>query len=335
MSSLITTAARTVRYWGCGGTGINMVRAHRDDKPSHPELTAVEQFTFVDTSAANLQGVNENDVFRVPGLGNTETDGSGKDRSKNAEAVYASLDAIMLAHKPADLNVVVFNCAGGSGSVAGPLIWERLLSMGKVAVGVVTGGHESLKSTLNTINTLQGLELAVGRIGRPMVMRYDENDPAKTPSENNVFPQFVMSALSILGSGKNAHLDSADVRNLFDYQNVTHHQPALAMLNVYADGEKLVQQSKGGVYCLGALLKDRKQVVPQVGPDYDTVGYMSEEDSHYDQSFYFTVGTTGLSNVFKALNERKEHIEQQKRVSARPTSLVSNGVTANASGLVL
>jgi len=316
MSDLIAARTRTLRFIACGGTAINLLRNYRDNKPKDSDALSEEHYSYVDTSIANLKGVSNDEVYLLQGV-----DGSGSDRPKNAKAIKTALPEIMVKHGAADFNIVIFSAAGGTGSVAGPMILEHLLGDKKNAIAIVIGSHDSLKRTTNTIGTLQGLEAAVARLGRPIVMHYKENELDKPHAVNNRGPQFVMQTVSMLTSGKNDHLDSADVNNLFNFHTVTHHAPSLAMLNVYANAEQLTEKVKAPI-AFAALVRDSEEVVPQLGPDYDTVGYLPSSKTAYDNSFYFVVTTDALAGVFTELNSKRENATKQQKVQAKTTSLL-------------
>ena len=330
MSDLIQHRTRSLVFYGCGGTAINLLRAHRQDKPLHTNATSDERFVYVDTSIANLRDVSLEDAFIIEGC-----DGSGKDRPRNAKAVMEALPAILNKHKPGDTTVVVFSTAGGTGSVAGPIILEELLKRGVSVFAIVVGSHASLKATANTIGTLSGLEATVSRVGRPVVMAYRENDPTKSNGDNNAVPLMVMSSLSLLCSGKNGHLDSADVGNLADYHTVTHYKPALSMLDVYVNEEQLIKESNN-VIAYAALLKNENEVAPSINPAYDTVGYLPPEASdRYNESFHFTVSSSRLKGILNKLIERRAELESAQSVVERQTSLLGDSAKVDsATGLV-
>lgn len=330
---LIGIKNRSVRFYACGGQSTNMLRRYRENQALETAaIRAQEHYSFIDTSIANLQNVAVEETFLVTRPDGGEIDGSGSDRRANAEAIMASLPSILIQHPPADLNVVCFSAAGGSGSVCAPLLLERLLAEGQTVVAVVTGDHSSLKRTTNTISTLQGLEAAVQRLGRPIVIYYKDNDPTKSHSENDIVPQFVMSMLSVLGSGKNAHLDTADIRNMFDFHKVTHHKPCLAMLDVFAREEDLAEVKHAVSYA--SLLRDSESLVPVVPCDYDKAGVLPESTAPHRSSFYFTVTIDRLSGIFKGLLEKKSLADKQRQVNTHTTSLLGNNTQVSDLGLV-
>lgn len=321
----IKAITRSIRYYACGGTGINLLRSHREAAVLQNELSvAHEHFSFIDTSLANLENVDTRETFTLKGV-----DGSGGDRRKNAEAMQKLLPQIMLDHEPTDMNVVIFSSAGGTGSVAGPLLLEELLSQGKSVIAIIIGAHTTLKRTTNTIGTLTGLEQAAERQGRPIVMYYYENDLSKSDADNNLKPSFVLGSLGTLCSGRNKSLDSSDINNALDYPVVTHHAPGLAMLNVHTKGEDVGE----GVISYIALLKDEEQVPARITADYDKTGYLPQ-GTNTQNNYYYTVAVAPLSDLFDELNKKKANIAIQRKNGQSATRLSDGNTKTHTTGLV-
>ena len=325
MNEVVTSikpVTRAIRYYACGGTGINLLRSHREAVVLTREMSVAEEhFSFIDTSFANLHNAERSETFTLKGV-----DGSGSDRKKNAEAIAAVLPEIMLAHEPSDMNVVIFSSSGGTGSVAGPIILEELLQKGKSVLAIIIGSHTTVKRTTNTIGTLTGLELAAEEIGRPIVMFYYENDLDKSDADNNIKPSFVLGSLGTLCSGMNKSMDSSDIANALDYNNVTHHAPGLAMLNVVTKAEEVTAP----VISYLALLKNEEQVPPRFTADYDKTGYMPE-GTQTQNNFYYTVSTEPLSVLFDELKKKRDTIATQKQIHKTTTKL-STSETKRGSG---
>jgi hypothetical protein len=318
--NLIQAQTRSLTFYAAGGTAVNLLRAHRSDTPKHTDAMADEKYCFIDTSIANLRDVSEADTFVLEG-----TDGSGSDRPRNAKAVMEAMPAILNQFKPGDTNIVIFSAAGGTGSVAGPIILEELLKSKKKVFAIVIGTHGSLKATANTIATLTGLEMAVNRVGRSVVMAYRENDASKNNAGNNVVPMMIMEALSLLCSGKNNQLDGADIGNMIDYHTVTHHKPSLSMLDVYVNEEQLVKESTNPIVHI-ALLRNEEAITPAINPAYGKSGYLPMEAAErYKESFHFVVSNSRLKGVLSNLLKRREELESEQRVVERQTSLVGDG----------
>lgn len=323
-ANIVRPVTRTIRYYGCGGTGINLLRSHYENKRLQSDVTAKEEFTFIDTSLANLHNVEISETFTLKGL-----DGAGGDRRKNVEAILAVLPKILVEHAPADLNIVIFSTAGGTGSTSGPLLIEELLRQGKAVLAIGIGSHTSIKRTTNTIETLTGLEGAVDRTGRPIVMFYHENDLTKSDIDNNLKANFVLNSIGLVASGLNKSLDSSDFNNALDYHRVTHNRPGLAMFDVATK----IDDIKSPVISCIALLKDEKQVPPAIDADYDKAGYLPAGHGS-ENNFYYTVSTEPLSELFEVLKKKKATILMQKKTSQETTRLSDDSSKTHASGLV-
>lgn len=317
MSNLIELRQRSITYYAFGGSGINIVRAYRENQPKQADICAQQTFCFADSSISNLEGVEKAETYLLKG-----TDGSGGNRAKNAGAIMAALPELMTEHRPSDLNIVVFSLTGGTGAAGGPLLLEALLAAGHNAVGVCVFSSESTRRLKNGISTLTGLELAVQRINRPINLFYRENDRTLTHDENNIQAVFALGALAIMASGRNGSLDSADISNLFDYQNVTHHKPMLTRLEIYAKEEDLLKDHQR-VIAIASLLQSNKNVAPMVESDYDATAFQPE-GTPYQNPFYFTISSGSLKARFDELALIRDDVGMKEKIVA-PIARLSNG----------
>lgn len=328
---LIAPKARTVCHIGLGGTGINMVRSYRETQSlDNKAFLANEAFFYVDTSLANLNNVAIDEVYLLP-----KADGSGADRSKNAREFYAKLPEIMLKLPKADHYVLSFSMSGGTGAAGGPLLLERLLAEGHSACMAGSYDTSSNKRITNFIGAVQGLQMAVDRIGRPIALSLVENDPKKSLSENNVVPKFVINALSYLMSGKNDHLDSADINSFFDFHKVTHQKPGLALLEAFVREEDI--QSIGHAISYAALMNSHDVSAPRIPCDYDTVGFLPSTEADSKRSFFYTLSAERLNVLLERMTELQGNVEQQKKVTSTATDVTRSlaGQVDDVTGLVL
>lgn len=225
---------KTVRFYGLGGTGINIVSEYlRSVGEANRGVRAVEKFSYFDTSVANLHGIDANLTYLCEDSQGRKTDGGGSDRGAIAEVVSNNIKNFVLKHKPESLNVVVFNASGATGSTAGPLLIDHLLSAGETVVAIITVSVESQTAANNAFRTIQGLEAASRRLNRPIVFTYTATDNRKmTRIQSNLYQLMSMEALSILGSGRNTRIDGADVTNLFNFDRNTNVEPSIALLEI-------------------------------------------------------------------------------------------------------
>lgn len=314
-NTLVSPQHRTVRFWACGGTGIDLLRDYRATSALNTSgLHAIELDTYIDTSDANMHELSRENVYRLDGI-----DGGGKDREKVKAAVIPVLPEILMEHKPGDLNIVLFGLSGGTGSAVGPFVLGHLLKNGHAAMGIVLADHTSSKSTANAISSLTDLESISQQLDKAVVLHYYKNDPTKSLLDNDALSKFVMSTLSILGSGLNLRLDSADINNFIQYPTVTHHKAGLAQLHVTTDVTTWEGELKY-VASYAALLRDELTVGPTFEMDYDTVGYFPQVASGYDRDLYYAV-TPGMNGIVNELLEARAAIEMRQKVKVQSATL--------------
>lgn len=315
MSDVIIPVTRTVRFWACGGTGIDLLRDYRETSSlDKSDILAEEQDTYIDTSDANMHGVKADNVYRLKNI-----DGGGKDRELVKRAIVPVLPEILLKYPAGDLNVVLYSLSGGTGSAIGPMVAGHLLKGGHAVVSIVIDDSTSSKACSNAINTMTDLESIAKQVNKPVVLHYSKNDPKKSMMDNDALSKFVMGSLSILGSGKNSKLDSADIENFINFTNVTHHQPGLARLHVAIELDELRKHQP--IASFAALLGSELSTTPDVEMDYDAIGYLPAVSSGYDKEFFYAV-TPGMNEVVDDLIKTREQLEMKKKVSYQASSLL-------------
>lgn len=318
----ITAETKTVRFWACGGTGIDLLRDHceRQQLAKDKECFANEQYTYLDTSAANMNGVSAEHFYRLKG-----EDGGGKDREKVKAALLPVLPEILMKFPAADLNVILFSTAGGTGSAMGPYVMAHLAKAGHSVVALVIDDHRSDTAVANSINTMTDLESIAQGLDQVIPVHYVKNDPTKTELDNDAESKFVMSALSILASGKNSKLDRTDIEHFLNYKKVTGHKAGVARLNVTTKKDELT--AVGSVASFAAVLATEMSIVPAIEMGYDAIGYFPEGHG-YDQDFYFYINP-GMDEVIDGLIKSRDALEMKKRVNVQSSSLLGGGAAFN------
>lgn len=333
MSTLITAQRRSVNFIAVGGTGCNILRGYDENHPKHASLLADERHVYVDTSLSNLVGVDSGKVFHLKRPDGTPFDGAGGERKSVAAAFKAALPEIFSRFEPAEKNYFVGSLSGGSGPTGIQIMIEHLHRLGHHAAMVAVSSCESANRIQNVINTFTGFEGVVGRTGRPIVISLHENNETLSHVENNVAPQFDLAALSILSSGLNEGMDSADSNNVFDYQNVTHHAPGVALMRITVDADKL-KDLKGPLLSYATVARSRDERIPKLAADSDTVGYMRDQEGEgYENSFYFGVSQAAAADLFKDLIKQRNDLETQKQVKTPVVSLLSGAAMADDLGI--
>lgn len=325
--TIIAPHDRTVRFWGLGGGGINVVRQYREGVELLRNVKlSKELYSLVDTSLSNLQGANADDVYTIRNV-----DGSGGNPAKNAEKIAASLPDIIEKNPPGDTNVVVFSNGGGSGSAIAPQLIRYLLENGYPVVAIMIGmtAAESLRTVRNCVVTVKNLELAVKSAERPLAIVYAPLDPEKSYIDNNVLPLFAMTSLSILCSGHNPRMDKADIDNFLDYHLVTTQQPALSILKVSANKVNVTEKVTGYL----ALMNSENVPAPRVPSDYAKHG-LTHQESAGENSYFYTI-TANLGQVYDDLTEMEKTVNQRKTVKVERQDLVKGEVKVDtATGMI-
>lgn len=331
MSNVITPMTRTVRFWACGGTGIDLLRDYRETQDlADKSLYSEEHYTYIDTSDSNMGGLdtsNTNEVYRVKG-----TDGGGKDREFVKSKFIPVLPEVMATFKPTDLNILVGSPSGGTGSGVIPQIAKELMKAGQAVAVVLVADHTSTKSSANCILCLTELEQLTQLIGKSLPIHWSTNDRNKTHLDNGTEAKFVMAALSLLASGKNHKLDSSDIRNFLDYTTVSHHKAGLGNLRVSTTTS--TWEGIGHMPTFAAVMGSELSVLPEIKADYDAVGYLPPGAKNpYNADLFFSI-TLGLNAIVDELIEMRKQIEMQQKVVIQTSSLLG-GDSLGGTGISL
>ena len=305
-----------VRIYGCGGLGMNIAQRYSDvdHKPGH----ATAHPAYFDTSRANVRdGMNEDDVFTLEGK-----DGSGKKRTTNKDDIAQVIRNALHQYTPMDLNIVVFSCAGGSGSVFGPLIVKALLERGERVVVITAGSESSAIEAKNTIDTLKGLENFARQTERPVVAYYEHNDRKSTRSDVDNSMVFAISSLLVLASRQNDEMDGEDLSNFLDFHKVTSVQPRLALLNIFGNPEKLVRAVRDPIG-IASLYNDPDEARIDATPEYQSTGFMHGRVKDIDQ-LHFVVSIESVQKMSKNASELVSKLADTHRSRVDAGSILSS-----------
>lgn len=315
-----------LRVYACGGTGVNIAKQLRYGvTEGYAQLNPA----YIDTSRANLdESISEEHVFVVPRetTGAHRSEGSGKDRTANEQVIYDAVPAIMSKFPPQDLNVVVFSGSGGTGCVAGAFIMDYLLEVGANAIAIVIGTEESARAARNTFGTLKTLEGICERVGRPVVVNYLHQPRTATRASVDDMAIAAISALATYVCRNLDELDLEDIHNLLDYTQVTEVGPQLTLLEIYADPQQLeADMGDTPIIGLGAVLRNKDQILPNVAQLYDAIGYYRDEAERHSD-VYFVITTTGMDRILSTMVNNEAKAEAALHAQA-PTARFSTATT--------
>ncbi len=315
------TESKTLRLYGCGGLGTNIVREFErlEAEPGYAKI----QTSYLDTSDSNMRdGQLSGDVFRLEG-----TDGGGKVRKTNFDAIAHEHKKMVQAIQPADFNVVVYSASGSSGSTIGPYIHRHLLLDKNVpVVSIVVGTYQDILASRNTLDVLSSLENIARRGSKPVVVFFTENKDSEEDVNKRLIS--IIGSLSMLFSGQNGRLDTMDVKNWLDYTASTSVEPQLSLLSVYKDTAALVEE-KDPISVI-SLFKEKPSQLP-IETDYSSYGIHANEKS---PDVHYVISVDRVKRVIDEINGKVA--KQQERLDARGKSTsFSAGKTANDDGMVI
>lgn len=261
----------------------------------------------MDTSSANrTEGIDPTKVYQIEGL-----NGAGQDRRKVYAAVLPHIPKILERYEPATFNIVIFSASGGSGSTIAPLLIRELLKRGETVVALSVGETDAAKYLENTTNTLKSLESIAMNLQKPIALGYFQNErgvPLKAIDEDVLFS---VAALLDLTNQNNLELDSSDIHNWINYNNVCDIHPQLAALTIF-DNRQQANQAMEPVSTL-SLYADRDDYAIVGNPRFSKVGYPRDPLVAQYEQLHFVINTINIEEIMKTLNERS--MEQSQRFS--------------------
>lgn len=318
-----------VRIYGCGGTGINLTSHYEAGSETEMEGLGIISTCYLDTSTANLSpNIPTEKVFLVE-----EKEGSGKIRTENRVEISRAVTPALQKFVPLDLNIVVFSGSGGTGSVFGPQLVGKLLSMGKPTVAVVVGGDECERSAVNTLNTIRSLEGVAKTNDGMAVMYYEHLKPTDKRSQIDDRAWFVITSLAYLFSRRNRELDLADLTNFLNFgPPVTSVSPQLAVLEVYRSNED-AESAKDITISAASLLPSPDATGITFHPEYSCTGYPTEQMPKGCESMHFITAIEPVHEMFKTLTKTVNEISSAKNTRTVRDSIVSDSAM-DESGMV-
>lgn len=337
MSNTSTAKSPVLRLFGCGGAGINAVNRFIQSGQGSILETINGSHAFLDTSRANLPSDADESKVYVP----KDTNGSGKKRGENYEAIKASFKDILLKQEPGEYNIVVFSLSGGSGSVIGPVIMAELLARKLPAVAVVIASTESGKETQNTIDTLLSLDGIRKARKLPVVMCYAENEETRTFAEVDLEVTKYITALTMLFNNQNTEMDFKDLRHLVQFNDVIDVDASLCTLDFFSQDQlEENRDTLGSPVAVASLYRTRDDRKPlRLGHDYNAVGVLSTE--FYDKDnvkldqVHYLINTDTIEPLFKRL--QSVQAENKSKAEARTTrsAIASDDDGADDLGMVI
>lgn len=306
----------TMRIYGCGGGGVNIGKEYLE--AGHSGDIANIETCFVDTSDSNLDDRLIDKTWLFEGL-----DGSGAIRQENAEAIAKAVPDIVRKFPPAEMNVVVFTLAGGTGSVAGPLILKKLLDDGHMAIGIVVWAQQSIRNGENTIGGVKTLDNISNITDNPSIIHLGFNKPG-VMSDKSVDNEahLMITALAALCSRRNHGLDTADLKSLFNFTKSTKAKAQLCRIHVSDNIEDFTKLMRSGALAAAYLLRESTDQTPELFVPYSTYGTMPSI-AQAKGSLFFGIENGSMGELHKRVAELEKAIADQDEAANAPVAFVS------------
>lgn len=322
-----------------GGTALNAI-APLVESASDTDGYAELYFSLIDTSHANIDQSNTSLMDRFYFIENPDadlTDGSGKDRRVNVEAIRRAVPDIINTFQPKDLNIVVHAVGGGSGSTIGPVIANELLSKGHNVILILVDSQTSIRELKNSIDVLNGYQ-ALSEKREVPVVAYHLSNSDRSPEENNDIIRLVVLYLSALWSGENHGLDRKDLDNFINYHRVTQFPVGLTCLKIETDGSKVPTPEKGQpISTVVTLINDGGNPDPGFIAPYHAYGALPEhalEKVKTQTPIHFYTVQGYFANVLHGLDRAKTEAEEGYRINP-VASIKLDKIKSADDGLIL
>jgi hypothetical protein len=325
---LSTRPVGTIRVYACGGGGINIGKEYLSFHEGHSADIANFELACIDTSDSNL----DDRLIEKTWLFN-DLDGSGKIRNSNDKTIAKAVPDILRKFKPADLNIVIFTASGGTGSVAGPLILKQLLEDGHVAVGVVTGSYESIKTAENTIGTMKTLDAISRAVNKPVVIQFGMNRPDVPRSAIDKEAHLMIASLAMLCSRRNHGLDTADIKSFIFFNQSTDVPAQLARIHVY-DTIKGFEAKLKDPISVAYLKRDQDDLQPGVFAPYSCDGFMPSI-AQSSTSLFFGIENHSFGDIRTELEGLKKEMEMQRKTRQQAVTFAADEDEVSDTGLIL
>lgn len=324
---LSTRPVGTMRIYGCGGGGVNIGKEYLE--AGHSADIANIETCFVDTSDSNLDDRLVDRTWLFDGL-----DGSGAIRQENAEAIAKAVPDILRKFPAAEMNVVVFTLAGGTGSVAGPLILKKLLEEGHMAIGIVVWAKQSIRNGENSIGGVKTLDNISNVTGTPSIIHlgFNKDGSVSDKSVDNE-AHLMITALAALCSRRNHGLDTADLKSLFNFTKSTSGKAQLCRMHVTDNIEDFTKLMRNGPLAAAYLLREATDPTPELFVPYSTYGTMPSI-AQANGSLFFGIENGSMGELHKQVADLQRAIDDQKESANAPVAFASEKDQKSASGLV-
>jgi hypothetical protein len=295
------------RSYFCGGTGANIGAQFGVTNPG---------VCFLDSSDANLAQLNipEDQIYRIP-----NTDGAGGNQGYMMPYARKHADDMLAAFEPGEFNIVVCSIDGGTGPTIAWNLMGKLLGAGYTAVLVVIGGFDNTRRNTNASNTIKNLEIVSAKAKKPVVMAWIPNDAGEQTADQEAL--FVLDALVALTDQENGRLDTMDVANWVNYNNLCSVDPQLCSLTVLGTRQEAVQVLEP--ISIASLYVDPIKNTPFGTPFVHTNGIVTNPAKLQTEQLHFVINTRGIQTLAEDIDKERARLNTAQSGYNRRRAVVS------------
>lgn len=313
----------SVQIYACGGAGINISSMFEEFRGQSDLGIASVEVSYLDTSRSNLKpSMAEKNVF-ILGDVVENVDGSGKDRSSNSAAIQKHMAAILQAHRPGYVNVVVTSLSGGSGSVIAPVLVHNLLKEDKMVIVIAVGVAKTGKEIANTKATLQSFERIAEVTGKPVVLSYHENSKQTPPSAVDSAIAEMITAISVMFSRQNTGLDTMDMYKFLNFNDKVTSYPA-HLASLFTETGEMGEDKGEGVIAVATAAVDNDNVGVDFVTPYGCYGILPRgvgEDVIDRAPLHLVIKAYAFNEIAGRLNGLLTEIERNAKARVNESAL--------------
>ena len=284
----------TIHAHFCGGAGINIAGELFGKNPIPFKGIVNLNKKYIDTSTSNVTRLEDpKDLYCITSVNHTDKTvaGSGGERTTNIKHILNGVNeyldnSMFLGTVVDEFHIVFFSAAGGSGSVIGPVILRALLARGISAIGVVVGDSSTMLSSINTKNTIAGLDITARDILKKcMTVVYVDNCVGISAANKKL--RTILTAILLFNSGDNRDLDYRDMAMFYSPDLYTTITVVPGLYTLALNTKESVSESEG------RNIMSRVLTSEDIVPDADAVvlhrkiGYVVDDEI-----------ISGMTNVF-------------------------------------
>ncbi|MNM24755.1 hypothetical protein D3C81_351930 [compost metagenome] len=295
------------RIYFCGGGSTNIGAMY--------DATS-ENVCFLDSSSANLltNPVPEDRFYKIPG-----TDGAGGNPAYMMPFAKKHAPEMLKRFEPGVTNIVVITGGGGSGSTIGPNIVDLLLADGHTVFVIMIMGTDSTRRIRNTMNTGKNLEMISQKRGEVVAVSEVWNTNGEAAADQEVL--FLLDSIVALTDQQNERLDTMDVKNFIQYNNLTSVEPQLSTLTIHTSRAEAAAVLEP--ISVASLYTDATKDVPFGTPFVRTVGICPNEAKLPGDQLHFVINSVGVTAMMDRLEEERVKVNTTQSSFRQRRSIVT------------